>query len=88
MLCTGAERPGAVVSPAAEEALKAAVYDGASSSSHPGGPAHVLLAYLDQPFTDLRIAAYRQADAQLGQLRQFRWAWSRVCVDVHVAGLA
>ncbi len=56
---TGAERSEAVVSSAAEEALKAAVYNGAASSSHQGGPAHVLLAYLEQPFTDLRIAAYR-----------------------------
>ena len=55
----GAERSEAVVTSAAEEALKAAVYDGAASSSHQGGPAHVLLAYLEQPFTDLRIAAYR-----------------------------
>lgn len=57
--CAGAERSAAVVSSAAEEALKAAVYDGAACSSHQGGPAHVLLAYLEQPFTDLRIAAYR-----------------------------
>ncbi|KAL0018991.1 hypothetical protein WJX79_000081 [Trebouxia sp. C0005] len=59
----GAERSAAVVSSAAEEALKAAVYDGAACSSHQGGPAHVLLAYLEQPFTDLRIAAYRLATA-------------------------
>ena len=58
---TGAERSDAVLTSAAEEALKSAVYDGASSSSHRGGPAHVLLAYLEQPFTDLRIATYRQA---------------------------
>lgn len=57
--CAGAERSEAVVSSAAEEALKAGVYDGAASSSHQGGPAHVLLAYLEQPFTDLRIGTYR-----------------------------
>jgi len=55
----GAERSEAMVSSIAEEALKAAVYDGAASSSHQGGPAHVLLAYLEPPFTDLRVAAYR-----------------------------
>ncbi len=61
MCCAGAERSEAVVSSAAEEALKAGVYDGAASSSHQGGPAHVLLAYLEQPFTDLRIATYRSS---------------------------
>lgn len=59
MLCAGAERSEANLTPAAEEALKAGVYEGASGSSHHGGPAHVLLGFLHQPFTDLRIAAYR-----------------------------
>ena len=45
----------------AEEALQAAVYDGAASNSRQGGPAHVLQGCLEQPFSELRIASYRQA---------------------------
>ena len=62
----GAERAGeeaggaaALLSPAAEEALRAAVYEGAAFSSHKGGPAEVLMGHLQQPFLDLRVAAYR-----------------------------
>lgn len=62
----GAERAGeqaggaaALLSPAAEEALRAAVYEGAAFSSHKAGPAEVLMGQLQQPFMDLRVAAYR-----------------------------
>lgn len=63
--CAGAERDEAVLSPSAEEGLKAAVYDGACSGSSRAGPAQVLLGFLQQPFTDLRIATYRHAHTLL-----------------------
>lgn len=66
-MCTGAERAGeepggagASLSPPAEEALKAAVYEGAAFSSNKGGLADVLIGLLQQPFLDLKVAAYRQ----------------------------
>ena len=59
--CAGAERIDAVLSTSAEECLKAAVYDGAYSGSGQAGPAQVLLGFLQQPFTDLRIATYRHS---------------------------
>ena len=63
--CAGAERDAAVLSTSAEECLKAAVYDGAYSGSSRAGPAQVLLGFLQQPFTDLRIATYRHAHTLL-----------------------
>ena len=47
--------------PTAEESLKTAIYDGALSGGRQGGPAQALLGFLEQPFTDLRVAAYRYA---------------------------
>ena len=68
----GAERAGeeaggagALLSTAAEEALQAAVYEGATFSSHKGGPAEVLMGLLQQPFLELKVAAYRQAHCQI-----------------------
>lgn len=58
-LRAGAERSQAVLSASAEDSLKAAVYDGAYSGSSKAQPALVLLGFLRQPFTDLRIATYR-----------------------------
>lgn len=64
---SGTERAGeeaggaaALVSTPAEEALRAAVYEGAAFSSHNGGPAEVLMGLLQQPFLELKVAAYRQ----------------------------
>ena len=57
----GAERSDAVLTHKAEESLKAAIYDGTFSGSCQGGPAQALLGFLEQPFTDLRVAAYRYA---------------------------
>ena len=55
----GAERAEALLTTSAEDCLKAAVYDGAYSGSGRAGPAQVILGFLQQPFTDLRVATYR-----------------------------
>lgn len=72
----GAERSEAVLMPTAEESLKTAIYDGALSGGRQGGPAQALLGFLEQPFTDLRVAAYRLTTA----LALRAWGAGEICL--------
>ena len=56
----GAERAGEEAG-GAGALLSIAVYEGAAFNSHTGGPAEVLMGLLQQPFLELKVAAYRQA---------------------------
>lgn len=81
----GAERSGRsgkLLAPAAEDALRVAVFEGAGAAWAGASPADVLRQQLDQPFLEQRVAVYRC----LAALAARDWMAGQVCS--HTALLA